>query len=292
MLTAKASTTEEPDEGKLHVRICVGGIGQPVFLPRLYERMYDMKITKEMTHSAYTTAKEVYAGRMAHSRALDYLKNDCGMNRGSANDYIQGFKKMMEGEKYTRTFNTDATDYYLTNIFKDYGLGALRNALQAATAHVEYYEGLGRGNLNSIRGVIKSHKTFLQIDGKIYPDEVDKPELLLEGQKKKVFVNAYERNHKARSQCIEHYGTSCSVCGINFSEVYGKLGEGFIHVHHLLPVAQLEKQYEVDPIADLRPVCPNCHAMIHRGNLPLSIDELKKIVHNNSLPAEARFSLG
>lgn len=68
---------------------------------------------------------------------------------------------------------------------------------------------------------------------------------------------------------------------MNFDEVYGELGKGFIHVHHLLPVAQLGKQYEVDPIADLRPVCPNCHAMLHRRNPPLSINELKETVHNN-----------
>ena len=31
---AKASTTEEPDAGKPHVRVCAGGAGQPAFLPR------------------------------------------------------------------------------------------------------------------------------------------------------------------------------------------------------------------------------------------------------------------
>lgn len=249
-----------------------------------------MKISMEMTHSAYTTAKAVYEGRMEHNDALDYLENDCGMNRGSANNYINGFKKMMHGERYTRTFNTEATEYYFTNIVKDYGLDALKNALQAATAHVEYYEGFGRGNLKLIRDVIRSHEAFLRSDEKMYPDEFEEPERLLEGQKKKVFVNAYERNPKARSKCVEHYGASCSVCEMNFDEVYGELGKRFIHVHHLLPVAQLGKQYQIDPIADLRPVCPNCHAMLHRRNPPLLINELKDIVHNSLLAADDRSS--
>ena len=30
---AEASTTEEPDAGKPHVRVCMGGIGRPIFLP-------------------------------------------------------------------------------------------------------------------------------------------------------------------------------------------------------------------------------------------------------------------
>jgi len=32
-LDAKASTTEEPDAGKLHVRVCAGGFWQQKFLP-------------------------------------------------------------------------------------------------------------------------------------------------------------------------------------------------------------------------------------------------------------------
>jgi 5-methylcytosine-specific restriction protein A len=33
----------------------------------------------------------------------------------------------------------------------------------------------------------------------------------------------------------------------------------------------------VHPVKDLRPVCPNCHAMIHRGPGPaLSIGELRR----------------
>jgi len=241
-----------------------------------------MKIKTEMIRSAYASAKDVYEGRTELNEALNYLEGECGMNRGSANDYIQGFKKMIIGEKYTRTFNTEATEYYFTNIRQDYGLDVLRNALGAATAHVTYYEDLGHGNLNSIREAIRAHGIIFQNENRLFPDELEEPEKLLEGQKKKVFVNTYERNTKARAKCIEHYGTSCSVCEIDFGEIYGKLGDGFIHIHHLLPVAQLGKQYEVDPVDDLLPVCPNCHAMLHRRNPPLSINELKEIIHNNS----------
>jgi len=34
-------------------------------------------------------------------------------------------------------------------------------------------------------------------------------------------------------------------------------------VHHLVPISKIGKKYRVDPIKDLRPVCPNCHAVIH-----------------------------
>lgn len=47
-------------------------------------------------------------------------------------------------------------------------------------------------------------------------------------------------------------------------------------------MSQIRENYQVDPIKDLRPVCPNCHAMIHRQKEPLTIEELKKIMEEKS----------
>lgn len=112
----------------------------------------------------------------------------------------------------------------------------------------------------------------------IFPDEV--PSTLKEGSKKTITVNAYERNPKARTDCLGHYGFSCAVCDFRFFDFYGDRGKGFIHVHHLKALSEVDDEYEIDPIKDLRPVCPNCHAMLHRkGNI--SIDELKGEIKSN-----------
>ena len=103
---------------------------------------------------------------------------------------------------------------------------------------------------------------------------VDSKEKLFEGAKRTVIVNAYERNSKARQLCIKHYGTACSVCAFDFGKTYGELGKDFIHVHHLTPVSEIGDNYEINPIKDLRPVCPNCHSMLHRQEPPLTIEEL------------------
>jgi 5-methylcytosine-specific restriction protein A len=34
----------------------------------------------------------------------------------------------------------------------------------------------------------------------------------------------------------------------------------------------------VDPIADLRPVCPNCHAVIHLNKQPFTIEDVQAMV--------------
>lgn len=108
-----------------------------------------------------------------------------------------------------------------------------------------------------------------------YPDEVSE-ELHIEGAKKVVTVNAYERNSEARQKCIDHWGLDCQVCGVNFSKRYGdELGAGFIHVHHIKPLSEIGKEYEVDPIHDLIPLCPNCHTMVHRL-AQADVSELKR----------------
>lgn len=107
------------------------------------------------------------------------------------------------------------------------------------------------------------------------PDELDEVPSFLEGARYQVTVNAYERDPRARQLCIAKHGSACVICGFTFGAVYGTVAEGFIHVHHLRPLSEIGKEYEVDPIEDLRPVCPNCHAVLHRRQPAFSIDEVK-----------------
>ena len=81
------------------------------------------------------------------------------------------------------------------------------------------------------------------------------PLTYVEGAAIQVTTNCDERNRAARTACIDHYGVNCTVCGFNFASEFGELGDGFIHVHHLIPISEIGENYVVDPIADLRPVC-------------------------------------
>lgn len=99
----------------------------------------------------------------------------------------------------------------------------------------------------------------------------------IEGAVIQKLVNGFERNLDARKKCIDYHKPICSCCKIDFGNVYGPRGEGYIHVHHLLPLKKIKKSYKVNPIKDLRPVCPNCHAIIHRGKETLTIEQVKKL---------------
>ncbi len=112
----------------------------------------------------------------------------------------------------------------------------------------------------------------------LLPEEILHKEILLEGSTRTIFVNVYERSTKARRQCIAHHGSTCVVCDMSFEKTYGSIGKDFIHVHHLIPLAEIRQEYIVDPIKDLRPVCPNCHAMIHSQKPAFSIEEMKNLL--------------
>lgn len=104
------------------------------------------------------------------------------------------------------------------------------------------------------------------------------PVLFLEGKSVTTQARRAERNPAAREECIRVHGKVCSVCAFDFQQQYGEIGNGYIQVHHLAPISKSKGPHLLDPAKDLRPLCPNCHAMIHRTDPPMSVDELKRMV--------------
>jgi hypothetical protein len=107
------------------------------------------------------------------------------------------------------------------------------------------------------------------------PEEVSPTPGLIEGATRTVAVNAYERDPRVRRLCLDAHGAGCAVCGMTFGAVYGPVADGYIHVHHLRPLSEVRAAHAVDPVADLRPVCPNCHAVIHLRVPAYSISEVR-----------------
>lgn len=148
-------------------------------------------------------------------------------------------------------------------------------------------DGFGPARINDFVPVL-TRKSLIRIGDSWYasddefpnaiPEEVVNPERFVEGAAKTIAVNAYERNSMARLACIQHYGAVCAICDFNFETAYGLIGKGFIHVHHIVPLAEIRKEYALDPIHDLIPVCPNCHAIIHLTQPAMSVQDLRNCV--------------
>jgi 5-methylcytosine-specific restriction enzyme A len=94
-----------------------------------------------------------------------------------------------------------------------------------------------------------------------------------EGEARRRFILHRRREGAARREKIKDVlarnGGSlyCEVprCGFDFTSKYGKLGEGYAHVHHLKPLKFAPNAGRKTLLSDLAIVCPNCHAMIHLG---------------------------
>jgi 5-methylcytosine-specific restriction enzyme A len=111
----------------------------------------------------------------------------------------------------------------------------------------------------------------------IGPDEVFTAGFV-EGAVHKIFVNAYERDPVARARCIERHGLACAACEMTFGARYGDAVAHYIHVHHLRPLSEVRAEHGVDPIEDLRPICPNCHAVAHSSRPPLAIAKIRAML--------------
>ena len=105
---------------------------------------------------------------------------------------------------------------------------------------------------------------------------------LKEGHPISTHEDVYERNPIARRRCLEAHGYDCATCGALLADVYGSIADHFIHVHHLRPLRDDGIEHDVDPVRDLRPVCPNCHAVIHLRADPLTIDEIRTLIRQQA----------
>lgn len=102
-----------------------------------------------------------------------------------------------------------------------------------------------------------------------------------DGQEKQILMNRYERNRLNRELCLQANGYICRICGFDFERKYGRIGKHFIHVHHIEQLSLSGGAHVIDPVHDLIPVCPNCHAMLHTQIPPLLPEQLVKIIKEN-----------
>lgn len=110
--------------------------------------------------------------------------------------------------------------------------------------------------------------------------EARSPEARTEGGEKVYISVKRERDPKLRDDALAMHGFDCMACGFNFEQAYGSWGQGFIEVHHVVPLAETGKSM-TDPAKDLIVLCANCHRMVHRKRgVCLSLDELRAHIQN------------
>lgn len=130
----------------------------------------------------------------------------------------------------------------------------------------------------------------LRSSGRMLPIELDVDHGVLEADEgQELFVQHLrrERDRALRASKLsavraEGRPIACEVCGFDFAATYGALGEGYIEVHHRLPLhasGPVKTRLE-----DLALLCSNCHRMIHRARPWLRPEELARVMPSAQRP--------
>lgn len=131
-----------------------------------------------------------------------------------------------------------------------------------------------------MRSAFQSYLRFVQDNFLLSDFEIldNEGESYTEGGNKVFISRKAERNMNLRRKAIKIHGVTCMACDFNFANTYGSWGEGFIEVHHLIPLRNgIFEERITDPEKDLIVLCANCHRMVHRKKgITLTVEELKK----------------
>ncbi|MBC8333969.1 MAG: hypothetical protein ISR59_08360 [Anaerolineales bacterium] len=119
---------------------------------------------------------------------------------------------------------------------------------------------------------------------------VDENLVIREGRQRQRKSIAYERSDDVRKAAVDYYRLEngqivCDICGFNFLDVYGERGRDYIEIHHEKPLSETEGEKRIaflkEAVQSVKPVCANCHKMIHRKRDDmLSIADMKLLISN------------
>ena len=230
-------------------------------------RSFSLVIARSWKTTQIYFSADAFAGDVMH-----FLCNQINSHRAQFSKNIQDNQS-----KYsTITLEIDERPFF-GGAYKNSETSALKFEVEVLTSESSIEYGLVNDKEEKlIRFCIELFTIILPIENVSFR-HADEVLGYPEGAVSHVLVNKYERDPRNRRAAIAFHGNTCMACGFNFLETYGELGDEYIVVHHVTPVSAMGEDYVVDPEKDLVTICANCHAMVHRRNPPLSINELKSL---------------
>jgi len=121
------------------------------------------------------------------------------------------------------------------------------------------------------------------------PFFIKEDNIVTEGNAEEKKVKVKTRSPELRDAAIKYYtekmgALKCYICDFSFEEKYGEHGKGYIEIHHERPVCNYDdkgfSEFLKDAVLFVKPLCSNCHRMIHRNTKkPLTIEELKALIN-------------
>ena len=253
-----------------------------------YEKHGNLKIPRQ-----YVTESGVQLGMWVSDRRRNYVNNMLTDEQISKLESIgmvwnvnaDAWEKGLQEATAFYKHNNDLIvprDYISENGYKlGLWISHLREKNKAGKLSQEQIDQLNQIGMVWDRQLVRTRRK--KKESKVDTDPFDISENhYVEGATKQVTVNAYERDKKARSKCLEHYlrkdGTiRCQLCGFDFGKFYGEEFTNMIEVHHIKPLSSIRKEYRLNPVEDLIPLCPNCHYVVH-AKFDGNIESLRELL--------------
>ena len=115
-------------------------------------------ITKEMVELIYSEGLRLYNDEVGRAEAIQNVMKKTSIGKATCNAYLCVLCGMLDGVEYRRTANAYATEYFLVNIEKDFGVERRKLAASAVMKHAKYYATLGHGHQRTIEELAKKYQ--------------------------------------------------------------------------------------------------------------------------------------
>ena len=251
-----------------------------------------MKIENSLVPLAYEVSKKVYHGELKLKEGKESIVENKRMNPNSAADYINNFKYLVQGKKFTRTLNFFSMEYFLDNIYKDFGRIGLANSLLALRQHIDYYEGKQKSKMHKMRQLLQFYSLHTNNFQTSIQQEQILNELILSNATKEEIIadlKSYEPPKKGSSILTKieirkrdnlivaklkiAKDFKCQICG---KQIEKSDGSYYIEAAHI----KAKKEEGNEAPNNILILCPNHHKEFDYGKLVIEKHTKKKVVFN------------
>ena len=232
----------------------------------------------------------IYLNKKANTTKIKEVLTDVFNPQGEDAKILAGRKDT----KFSQIVRNLMGSHYESNHMSEYTKKDSSKYFSLTVEGLKYVE----DNLAFLQYLFKNsfeYDSAIELSSKVFTSKktkkvlvYDEDDTITEGKVSTKTAIVKERSQKLRRAAIEHYTVEgkivCSVCGFDFKKIYGELGDGYIQMHHENPVYQYSddgfETYISEAVKNMKPLCANCHCMVHRnkGRL-ISITELKAIMN-------------
>ena len=231
----------------------------------------------------------IYLNKKANTTKIKEVLTDVFNPQGEDAKILAGRKDT----KFSQIVRNLMGSHYESNHMSEYTKKDSNKYFSLTAEGLKYVE----DNLAFLQYLFKNsfeYDSAIELSSKVFTSKktkkvliYDEDDTITEGKVSTKTAIVKERSQKLRRAAIEHYTVDgkivCSVCGFDFKKIYGDLGDGYIQMHHENPIYQYSddgfETYISEAVKNMKPLCANCHCMVHRnkGRL-ISITELKAIM--------------